>query len=415
MRKIVSLSLMPSTTAVPKTPLDSSNSGRSPAVRQPYGIFFEVQLEMTDKDPVIVAVVEGGGTSFIAAVAEVLTTKDPTSVPKILHRIEVDSSHGKPVQTIEECCSFFEKYKPKDGYHALGVATFGPVGLDQTKSNYGCILAGTPKQAWRNFDLLTPLSRACRGSRPFAVSIETDVNAPALAEYQLVKDAFSSVAYITVGTGIGVGLVIHGQPVHGRMHPEGGHVPVQPLEGDQFPGYSWGDKSPFKGVRTVEGLASSVALTERLEMMLGQKNLSRNCLADLDDNHEVWDHAANALANLCVTLILTTSVEKIVIGGGIMKRKGMIEKIRQRAVLLLNGYLELPSDMSEWITTSKYGNDVGLTGALVLAQRAYATGKAPLSNNSSISPFLWGVIHGLPLGVAAGVVLAMILTKSRSK
>jgi fructokinase len=125
-----------------------------------------------------------------------------------------------------------------------------------------------------------------------------------------------------------------------------GHVPVQPLPNDQFAGYSWGGQCPFRGRNTVEGLASSVALTERLEQISGETDLHRDCLAELDDDHEVWNHAANALANLCVTLILTTSVEKIVIGGGIMKRRGLLKKIKKFTVVLLNGYLELPRDLS---------------------------------------------------------------------
>jgi fructokinase len=171
-----------------------------------------------EETPVIIAAVEGGGTSFVVAVAE-LVSDGP---PKILFRSEVDSSHDKPHQTLDECVSFYQKHKPKDGYHALGIATFGPAGLDKSLSTYGHILSTSPKQSWRDVDLLTPLANACRGSRPLAVKVDTDVNAPAFAEYLLVKDSISSVAYITVGTGVGVGLVIHGKPVHGRMHPEGG-------------------------------------------------------------------------------------------------------------------------------------------------------------------------------------------------
>eukprot|EP01083_Nonionella_stella_P004484 12987_1 len=90
-----------------------------------------------------------------------------------------------------------------------------------------------------------------------------------MAEFEyrtkILKENISSLAYVTVGTGIGVGLVINSLPVHGMMHPEGGHVPIVPLEStDNFTGYSWGAKCPYKGVNTVEGTASSVALTERL-------------------------------------------------------------------------------------------------------------------------------------------------------
>lgn len=169
-------------------------------------------------ETIFFAAVEGGGTSFVVAVAQQVDN----CIPKVLHRYEVDSSHGNPSRTLSECVDILRKHKPEIGYHALGIATFGPVGLDPSCTNYGRILDSSPKKAWRNVDFLTPLAKACRGSRPLEVRLETDVNAPAFAEYLREKQRISSVAYITVGTGIGVGLVINGQPVHGRMHPEGG-------------------------------------------------------------------------------------------------------------------------------------------------------------------------------------------------
>lgn len=185
------------------------------------------------------------------------------------------------------------------------------------------------------------------------------------------------------------------------------------MPGDGFEGYSWGEKSPFQGRRTVEGLASSVALTERLEVMLGKKGLPRSCLSELEDDHPVWDHCANALANLCVTLILTTSVEKIVIGGGIMKRNGLIEKIRRRTVILLNGYLSLPDDMSEFITTSQYGADIGLMGAIALAQQAHEEGSIKEMTTSNSTAFNVGLIHGIVVGVAAAFVGFSLLRRSK--
>jgi hypothetical protein len=83
-----------------------------------------------------------------------------------------------------------------------------------------------------------------------------------------------------------------------------GHVSVQPLPNDDFGGYSWGAQSPFVGQNTAEGLASSVALTERLEKITNKKDLPRSCLADLEDDHEVWDHCANALGTY-LTLVKT--------------------------------------------------------------------------------------------------------------
>jgi len=418
-------------------------------------------------NPALIAAVEGGGTSFIVAVAEVVTRsskdndKNSDSKIRILHRAEIDSSHDNPMQTLEECCSFFRKHRDisKDGYHALGVGMFGPFGCDPRRTEeYGTILPTTPKKSWRGVDVLSPLIKACECKSTFrklAVKIDTDVNAPAVAEYLLEKEKehriqpsdndksrimkkITSLAYVTIGTGVGVGMVIHGQPVHGKMHPEGGHVPVQPLEGDSFTGYSWGvnSRSPFQGKHTVESMTSSVALTERLEQLQRDAklpntkfNLNRDCLAQLeDDDHEVWDHAANALGNLCVTLALVTSVERIVLGGGVMKRNRLIEKVRDQTRVLLNGYLgELTDqDLMEWITLSRYGSDAGLMGALVLAQQAIIENEeksvenscedgeiiANSANELKQTAYGTGVWHGFILGISAMYVWLVLQSRS---
>lgn len=366
-----------------------------------------------DNTPVLVAAVEGGGTTFVVAVAEL--GGGPT--PKIHHRKEIDSSKNAQ-QTLANCVKFFQQHKPAGGYHALGIASFGPVGVKETEPNdYGSILGSSPKESWRNVNLLKPLKEACEGpARELKVKIDTDVNAPALAEF-LKEDGISSLAYVTVGTGVGVGLVIHGQCVHGRMHPEAGHVPVQPLPNDEFKGYSWGtSSSPFRGIHTVEGVASSVALTERLAQ--GEQVLDRNVLRDLPDDHEIWDHAANALANLCVTLLLTTSMEKIVFGGGVMKRPGLLEKIRAQTVELLNGYLVLPQDMSTLIAEPRYGDTVGLMGAIMLAKQSLGDD----DDNEEVDPpskqttdmFYHGIWHGMIIGAVAAFGAAALMNR-RSK
>jgi fructokinase len=366
----------------------------------------------------IIAAVEGGGNTFKVAICRVAVSEVSNSVilPDILYRTEVQTHHDDPNKTLDECCCFLTAHKPAKGYHALGVATFGPVGVHKSSKSYGCILWTSPKAAWRGVNLLQPFRRACKGTLELKVNVETDVNAPAVAEYLFSNRTISSVGYITVGTGVGVGLVIHGKPVHGRMHPEGGHVPVPPLPGDTFRGYSWGvDHCPFQGKNTVEGLACSVALTERLEQM-EDRTYSRAILAELDDDHELWDHAANALGGLCSTLLLTLSIEKIVLGGGIvMNRKGLMEKIRRRTVEQLNGYLELPADMSALICTTKFGADAGLVGAMVLAKEAL---KGPELDEKKMKreAFGQGLWHGFFVGaVLSGLVCKYLVYSQRRK
>ena len=387
----------------------------------------------------LLAVVEGGGTSFRVAVCEyhpntstTTTSSDPQELV-ILHRDEFDASD--PQTTLQKCADFFQQHKPaKTGYSALGVATFGPVGVHTAESStYGCILPSSPKATWRNVNLLAPLQKACQGTnrKPTPALVETDVNAPALAEYQKEKKTnpnIRSTAYITVGTGVGVGLVVNGKTVHGRMHPEGGHLPIQPLPDESssssFEGYSWGvDVAPFGGKSTVEGVASTVALTERLALRksTSQNNpLDRSALQQLSDDDPLFDHAANALASLCASLLLMLSMEKIVLGGGLMNRQGLLEKIQARTVQLLNGYLPLPDNIATIIACSTAGNDAGLEGAMVLAKEAYLTGgkrgteeeEATAMKQTAFNVGLW---HGIVVGaVGAAAVMKYFLSRRRA-
>jgi len=243
-------------------------------------------------------------------------------------------------------------------YVSLGVATFGPVDLNPSSPTYGYITQ-TPKKGWSNTDILTPLT-SVRPSVP--CKFDTDVNAPAYAEFTMNPHPdHTSVAYVTVGTGVGVGLVVNGFPVHGMMHPEAGHVPIIPLEGDGFKGYSWGGRCPFNGTNTVESFASGIGVLERLGYD-ASKVEDRGVLKDLEDEHECWDHVANALACLCATLTLAVSVERIVLSGGVMLRECLWGKVRERTRDLLNGYVgseRIKGGGADFIVKSKWGNDAG--------------------------------------------------------
>eukprot|EP00986_Skeletonema_menzelii_P000043 scaffold7_cov142-Skeletonema_menzelii.AAC.3 len=412
------------------------------------------------ENKVYLAAVEGGGTTFVVAIACVddggennnnilnigsrkLQLLHTASIPK---RDEVTGeipNNRTPEQIINETCSFFREKLPPDGrghYSALGIATFGPAGVDpKSKLQYGKILAGSPKKQWRGVDILSPIKEACGlvGKLEERVAFDTDVNAPAMAEFRhrcyLQQHSrntsapspkpLTSLSYVTVGTGVGVGMVINSQPLHGLLHPEGGHTCIQPLPDDKFTGYSWGAKSPYKGLGTVEGVASSVALTERwiqmeqeaemVKKLYGKSGVSgnssspfrnrdenqqqhsdvvsintndrngdnaqtREILSTLPDTHPIWLHASNAIANLCVSLLLLTSCQKIVLGGGIMKRDILYSMVRSRVWTLLNGYLDSVDELSderklEDVIVGSSWEEVGsgLVGAFALALDAY--------------------------------------------
>ena len=275
--------------------------------------------------------IEAGGTKCVLAVGET-----PESIAAT-HTIPT----RKPDETVAEALAWFAT---QPSLTALGLATFGPVGLDRDRADYGRILA-TPKPGWSGFDFAGALADGLR----VPVSVETDVNAAALAEAR-ADGSVGSLAYMTVGTGIGVGLVIDGRCVHGAAHPEMGHYyPRRPGHDDGYPGIC-----PFHG-DCLEGLASGPAILARWGASLSD-------LADTSAAHEL---VAHYLAQACHTLFASTSVETIVLGGGVLQTPGLHERIAELATDFDAGYL--PGGARHRIVTPGLGQMSGITGAMILA------------------------------------------------
>lgn len=147
------------------------------------------------------------------------------------------------------------------------------------------------------------------------------MNAPALYEVtQGGHGNISSACYITVGTGVGVGVAVGSVPVHGLMHPEGGHirVPISPQD----------IESGFQGVcpfhsDCVEGMVGNRSIAART-------GIDRHNLHTIHDSDPIWPTLAHYLAHLCANLLFTVSPEVIVIGGGLSKRPILLQLIREK-------------------------------------------------------------------------------------
>jgi len=234
------------------------------------------------------------------------------------------------------------------------------------------------------------------------------VNAPAVAEHaHLVAEAMrtgapspTSCCYITVGTGIGVGLVINGIAVHGLLHPEGGHlcVPRHPSDAaSKFTGNNPADC--FEGV-CAENMACSGSLAKRAGLA------STAGLASLPDDHPVWDVAAHYLGALCANVVLLASPERIILSGGVMQRQCLFPRVRREMQRLLNGYLKLDAltttdGIERYLGPSTWGNRAGMVGALTLAQRALAKSEGAQRS------------HRIAIGVAMACAAALLALQLR--
>jgi len=301
------------------------------------------------------AAIEGGGTTWVAAIVE------GARPDNFVDRKEFVTDED-PKKTLNEIRMWLRAHE----FSSIGVASFGPVDAKVGSPTYGFITS-TPKPGWANTDVLGLLGiRDEFKHLPF--KFDTDVNAPAMAEYRLHRQpGTTSCAYITVGTGIGVGLVINGNTVQGLVHPEAGHIQTAPFAGDTFQG-----TCPFHK-NCVEGMASSGAVAAR-------KGCLPSELAHLSDDDPVWDACSYYLAQLCANLVLIASPERICIGGGLLNRASLYAKIRSKTQQILAGYIQnenVTTDKIEnYIVPSFWGNNAGIVGAAYLAMIALEESKS---------------------------------------
>jgi fructokinase len=289
-------------------------------------------------DGPLYGLIEAGGTKFVLGVAR--SHQDIIST----HRISTTS----PEETLKVVVDWF-------GHHprlaALGIASFGPLDVDPVSPTWGSI-THTPKAGWDNCNVAQYLG----GELKCPVAIDTDVNGAVLAESIWGAGMGHRVSlYLTVGTGIGGGAIIDGQILRGLSHPEMGHIRLPRHSQDlDFAGVC-----PFHK-DCLEGLASGPAIMARWGASL----------SDLPTNHIGHEVIAHYLAQTVVTLQSIFEPGKIIIGGGVTATAGLMDRVREEAERLGQGYfVGQPRDI---VSLPGLGDQSGLLGALALAQRVSA-------------------------------------------
>ena len=292
-------------------------------------------------DPLI-AGIELGGTKCICILAS-----GPDRIEE-----QVRLATTRPDDTLAAIEGVLDRWQ---GFAALGIASFGPISIDRDAADYGHITS-TPKPGWAGTDVARRL--AARYAVP--TGFHTDVVGAALAEARWgAAKGLSDIAYATVGTGIGVGLIARGVPVDGLTHSEFGHIRPVRASGDD-----WVGACPFHGA-CVEGLAAGPAIAAR----------SGRGGDELAADDPVWDGVAHALGQLCHTLVLTGVPRRIVMGGGVMiGNDHLFPRVRAAMVKSLAGYVALPDiALDGFLVPPALGGNAGPLGAIVLGAQALET------------------------------------------
>lgn len=279
--------------------------------------------------------IETGGTKFVCAVGD--------ENGKIIDQIKFPTT--LPEETMKQAIDWFEPKK----IEAVGVACFGPIDLRRSSPTYGAITT-TPKPGWGNFNIVNAVKNALH----VPVGFDTDVNGSLLGEVTWGSArGLSDVVYITIGTGIGAGIMTNGRPLHGMLHPEAGHIVIPVRKDDAFQGVC-----PYHGT-CFEGLASGPAI---------EKRWGRPA-AELVDQPQVWDLEAFYIAEAVSIYICTLSPQRIILGGGVMHQEQLFPMIRQKVSELINGYIQTDEmkHLDTYIVPASLHDDQGIMGGLKLA------------------------------------------------
>jgi len=294
-------------------------------------------------DAPLIAGVELGGTKVNCILA-----RGPDAIEE-----EVRIPTTSPEDTLAAVEAVLERWS---GFDAVGIASFGPVSIDRAAANYGFITA-TPKPGWTDTDVARRMAQHAGVPTGF----HTDVVGAALAEARWgAGRGIADLAYVTVGTGIGVGVIAGGVPVDGLTHAELGHVRPVRLAGDD-----WIGSCPFHG-GCVEGLASGPAIRAR----------TGTRAEELAADHPVWEGVAHALGQLLHLLVLTGVPRRIVMGGGVMTGEALLPRVRAAMSASLAGYVPLPTvAMADtYVVPAALGGRAGPLGAVVLGLQALEAG-----------------------------------------
>lgn len=284
--------------------------------------------------------IEAGGTKMVCAVADEKGT--------LIDRITIPTR--TPGETVPEMIDYFKKWE----IQALGIGCFGPLDLNPASGTYGYITK-TPKTEWADYNMVGAFSEALG----VPVGFDTDVNGAVMGEVVWgAAKGCSSAIYITIGTGIGVGVYVNGALLHGLVHPEAGHMLMARHPSDSFEGCC-----PFHGC-CFEGMASGPAIEKRWGAK-GDK---------LQERSKVWELEAFYLAQAIANYVLTYSPEKIILWGGVMHQAQLFDMVRKNVVSLLAGYVHHPmieAHIDEYIVPPALGENPGILGAVYLGMEAY--------------------------------------------
>lgn len=261
-----------------------------------------------------------------------------------------------------------------DKERVIGIGMGTPGTVDQASGT----VQGAFNLNWRE---ARPVRDEIEAGTGFKVTIDNDANSAALGEqWRGAGDNEPEVAFLTLGTGVGGGLIHEGKLIHGTSGAAGevGHVIVEPY------GYqcTCGNKGCLEQYASATGvvhlahdLADAYMGTSELKQMVDNGDeVTSKIVFDLAKKNdflanEVVNKVAYYLGLATANLANTLNPSKIVIGGGVSAAGSfLLERVEKE---FQNFAFKTTRDVTE-LRLAQLGNDAGAYGAASLALQTAA-------------------------------------------
>lgn len=266
----------------------------------------------------------------------------------------------------------------------IGVGSPGPLELPAGRLHHPPNLPG-----WDGFPLLNEMQKRLERK----VELESDANLAALAEYALGLGktlGVESLCMLTLGTGVGNGIILNGKLWHGAtgMGGEAGHMTVYP----EGPSCGCGNNGCLEACASAtavvnaaermiaEGRAPGLALLKSKSTALNAQALAEAARAGDSDAGEIYAQTGRALGICIAGLINILNLPLYVVGGGVanswdLLSKFLFEELEHRSYVYAltaqgrpaaNG---MPCGGTR-VLPAKLGAHAGLLGACILPLQA---------------------------------------------
>jgi glucokinase len=334
--------------------------------------------------------VDLGGTNLrIAAVDETGSLVEKVTLGT---KVSLGRDH-----VIDEMCSSIqslsEKYKDSGPLHGIGIGVPGIIDM-QT----GLMRESPNLPGWADYPVRAEIERRLKT----IVILENDANVAALGEKWLgaAKD-YSDMAMLTLGTGVGGGLVLGGKIWHGAngMAGEWGHATVEP-EGQPCGCGNRGCLEQYASATAVVRMAretvaansaSTLARSANSDAEFSAKSIYNLAIQGDEDARRIYRKVGRCLGIMLATLVNSLNLPIYVIGGGVASAwdvfsPAIFEELRRRSLVYAATAPGDPSASKEGasavvkagpgpktiITPALLGSDAGLFGAARLPMIADA-------------------------------------------